>query len=96
MLKKILPFLPLILPTLLYILYALSRRWSASASGAPLPPPWWETAPWPWLVGAGIVCVIVSLALWIVIGGVPTGGDYVPPALSPEGGVEPGRFAPAD
>lgn len=93
MLRMLLPFLLLALPLLLYVAYALWRQWLAASTGRPVPPPWWETAPWPWLVAIGVLLVATALALWGLMGGVPGGGAYRPPQLSPDGRIEPGDFA---
>ena len=93
MVRTLLPFLLVVLPTLLYVAYSLWRQWVAASTGRPVPPPWWQTAPWPWLVAIGVLLVAAMLVTWTMIGGVPGGGSYQPPQMTPEGRVEPGDFA---
>ncbi|HXY98654.1 MAG TPA: DUF6111 family protein [Stellaceae bacterium] len=82
--------LPLLLPTLVYLL------WLAVAQRAPLgAPAQWRALPWPWLVGIGLA--LVAAMLYFIgtrIGGSPL-GVYVPPQYI-DGQVVPGHVvAPA-
>ncbi len=82
MLKKLLLFLPLVLPTLIYIGYALlERRRRVSEGGASHP--WYENAPWIWLIGSGVALLAVSLFSWVLLGGEPAGTFETPPQLVP-------------
>ena len=68
MVRTLLPFLIIVLPTLLYVGYARWRQWVAAM-------------------------VAALLVTWTMIGGVPGGGSYQPPQMTPEGRIEPGDFA---
>lgn len=80
--------LPLILPTVLYLAWALLVR--DSDSGRKL------TAivrdgPWFWLIVAGVVLAGASLVFTALVGGGDIDGTYIPPRW--EGGrVVPGRI----
>jgi hypothetical protein len=84
--------LPLVLPTALYFLYVwyMARRArAADPTGSNAPPevdvPWW------WLALAGMVLVLVSLAINFVDTGAKPGGRYEPARI--EGGkLVPGRI----
>ena len=81
--------LPLLLPTLLYVLWLVTMRRAALAGPAP-----WRALPWVWLVGAGLA---LSMLLLFVIGvriGTPE-GTYVPPRYI-DGRVVPGHIVPND
>ena len=82
---------PLLLPTVLYVLWLLAmRRLEGTGAGAVL-----RTLPWPWLGAAGVVLVAAVLAvvtLWI--GGGGTAGTYVPPHTV-DGKIVPGHVEPA-
>jgi hypothetical protein len=80
--------LPLLLPTLLYLLWLLAARRAVLAAPEP-----WRALPWPWLVGAGVV--LAALMLYVIgtrIGGSPQ-GVYVPPQYI-DGRVVPGHVEP--
>ncbi len=80
--------LPLLLPTLLYLLWLMAtERAPIAAPGA------WRELPWPWLLGAGVV--LAALLLWVVVVGLggPTQGTYVPPHYI-DGRVVPGHLVP--
>lgn len=64
--------LPLLLPALLYLL------WAVIMSGRRMPE-WWATAPWPWIGLCGAVLLAISLTWWALVGGKPPGGVYHPP-----------------
>ncbi|HYH19769.1 MAG TPA: DUF6111 family protein [Azospirillum sp.] len=71
--------LPLVLPTVVYLLYVTTveaRRARAAQEGGPVP--WWVEAPWPWLVGGGVVLVGLTLGALALTGGDKPGGVYVP------------------
>ncbi|MGO8916744.1 MAG: DUF6111 family protein [Stellaceae bacterium] len=80
--------LPLLLPTVLYLL------WLAAAQRMPLAAPaQWRALPWPWLVGIGLVLVAAMLYfLGTRVGGSPQ-GVYVPPQYI-GGHVVPGHVVP--
>lgn len=86
--------LPLVLPTLLFLLYAWYMRRRAVALGHPEPPPWTQ-GPWGWLVIAGAALSAVSLiALALVGDDVNRGGIYVPAKVI-DGKLVPGHIDPA-
>lgn len=64
--------LPLLLPALLYLLWAVlmsNRRM----------PEWWAEVPWVWVGVSGAVLMAISLTWWALVGGDPPGGVYHPP-----------------
>jgi hypothetical protein len=81
---------PLVLPAAIY--FAV-KWWTAkrAAEGHPVAKPSWWDAPWPWLVGAGVVLMVATIAVLAVYEGAPPGAEYRPAEL--EGGkVTPGGF----
>ena len=71
--------LPLVLPTVGYALYVLvveRRRREAEETHSPAP--WWATAPWPWLVLAGVAAMAVTLGSVALTSGVPPHTPYTP------------------
>lgn len=74
--------LPLLLPFLIYIAYvALARR----GGGGVL-----DDLPWPALLTAGCVLLVISLVSWRFMSGAPIDHTYVPPRF------EDGRIVPAE
>jgi len=63
--------LPVLLPTLIFALYVWVENRRLAAAGAQ-PTSWVARAPWPWLLGGGVVLMVLSLA-------VLTGDRPVPP-----------------
>ncbi|HEY0832761.1 MAG TPA: DUF6111 family protein [Azospirillum sp.] len=87
--------LPLLLPTAVYLLYVSTvevRRARAEQEGGPVP--WWVTAPWPWLVGGGVVLTGLTLGAMALTGGTEPGGVYVPAHME-DGRLIPGTTRPA-
>jgi hypothetical protein len=82
--------LPLLLPTLVYILWLAATRRAALAG-----PSAWQAMPWPWLVTAGVV--LAGLLLYVVNVRIGDSGQgrYVPPQYI-DGRVVPGHVVPAD
>jgi len=80
--------LPLILPTLIYLL------WLRSVGGVPAggAPPW-RALPWVWLAGAGAVLLALVLFAVTVRFGSPQPGVYVPPRWE-HGTIVPGHIEP--
>jgi hypothetical protein len=77
--------LPLLLPTVLYLLWVTALR--PAQPGQALP---WAGLPWIWLGGAGLMLLAVVVFLLVYPGG-QRDGVYVPPHL--EGGrIVPGHF----
>lgn len=69
--------LPLALPTLLFfIYYVLVERRRALAAATGQAAPWWVTAPWPWLIGSGVVLAALILFGTALIGGHPPDAGY--------------------
>jgi Family of unknown function (DUF6111) len=81
--------LPLLLPTLLYVLWLATARPASLAGPAPRP------LPWPWLLaaGLGLVAVLFYLA-GTRLGGAPD-AVYVPPKYT-DGEIVPGHLVPAE
>ena len=80
--------LPLILPTVIYLLWI--RLTDGSGGGGPVH---WAALPWVWLAGAGTVLLILVLVFVNVGFGTSQPGVYVPPRY--EGGrVVPPHFEP--
>ena len=81
-------FLPLLLPTALYILWALlTDRFRFTGALAA-----WERLPWIWLAAAGVVVTGVVLVT-MVESGDSIEGSYIPPHLE-DGEIVPGHVAP--
>ena len=87
--RKILYLVPLVLPFVLYGLYAWWARRQArqsGASGAAV----WDEAPWVRLASAGIVLFIIALVVAALLGGDSVEGTYVPPHMV-DGKIVPGE-----
>ncbi|HEY9538707.1 MAG TPA: hypothetical protein VIS03_14040 [Kiloniellaceae bacterium] len=82
--------LPLAAPFLVYFAWLwLIRRQPA---GGP-PAIDWRAAPWPWLLGAGLVCALAGFLYIYLTTGHPAGTRLVPPSVV-DGVVVPSH--PAD
>lgn len=79
---------PLLLPTALYVLWAVSVGRAAIAGAAAE----WRALPWTWLVIAGVILAIMVLVAVVEIGGARE-GTYVPPRVE-NGEVVPGHVEP--
>ena len=92
MLKKLLTVvLPLMLPTLIYMAYAMfGRRKAASGNAAA---PWWAGAPWTWLVTGGVLLTAMVLVTLALTGGYDTSGAYHPARMI-DGRVVGGETTP--
>jgi Family of unknown function (DUF6111) len=79
---------PLLLPTILYLLWLRTVRWS-EAGGAMA----WHKLPWVWLALTGVV--LTALVLFVVTVGFGTAmpGIYVPPRFE-NGRIVPGHIEP--
>jgi len=78
--------IPLILPSLGYLLWvgARSRAWPRGGAAA---------LPWPWLIGGGVLLTALTLfAVSTHYGSAPS-GTYVPPRII-DGRVVPGKVIP--
>jgi hypothetical protein len=81
--------IPLLLPTMLYLLWLAAVRHLRLANVAP-----WRSLPWAWLAGAGIVLAAAMLyAIGTRLGG-ERQGIYVPPQWI-DGKIVPGHVEPA-
>jgi uncharacterized protein DUF6111 len=80
--------LPLLLPTLLYLLWLAASRRAALAGPAP-----WRDLPWVWLAAAGVA--LAALLLFFINIRVGSQGTYVPPQYI-DGRVVPGHVVPAE
>lgn len=87
--RKFLYILPLVLPFVLYGLYAWwARRQArrAGVGGAAV----WEDAPWMRLASAGILLFIAALVATALLGGDSIEGTYVAPHMV-DGKIVPGE-----
>lgn len=81
--------LPLLLPTGLYLLWAIAMRRAAAAGlGGVM-----RGLPWPWLAGAGVVLLAGVLALVSLGFGTGDRGTYVAPHAV-NGKIIPGHIEP--
>ena len=81
--------LPLILPTVLYLLYVrVAKRQAPSSPGQPS---WWRELPWLWLLAAGVALVAVCLVGLALFSGAPPGSAYRPARLI-DGKIVPDQF----
>jgi hypothetical protein len=84
MLRKILPFLPLIFPFLAYAIYMVIA--SMRTAGGPK----WEDTPWVWLSIIGMVLFIATLIGFALLTGDDIAGTFISPRL------ENGKIIPAE
>jgi Family of unknown function (DUF6111) len=80
--------LPLLLPTVLYLLWISTLR--SSREGGAIR---WMALPWIWLAGAGAVLLAIVLFVVTVHFGAPEQGVYVPPRWE-NGRIIPGHMEP--
>ena len=90
MLREILTLVvPLLLPTVLYLVWLRTARWSQGDGAAA-----WRKLPWVWLAALGVALTAVVLVVVTVGFGTAVRGVYVPPRY--EGGrIVPGHVEPA-
>ena len=89
MLREILTLvIPLLLPTLLYLVWLRATRWS-EANGVVA----WHKLPWVWLAVAGVALTALVLLVVTVGFGSPARGIYVPPRVE-NGEIVPGHIEP--
>jgi hypothetical protein len=90
MLREILTLVvPLLLPTVLYLVWLRATRWSEAGGAAT-----WGKLPWVWLAAIGVALTAVVLVVVTVGFGTAMPGIYVPPHY--EGGrIVPGHIEPA-
>ena len=82
---------PLVLPTILFFVYAWYVAQRARAAGVEEPKE--LDVPWSWLGFAGILLAAVSLGVNFMGAGDEPGGVYVPPHME-DGRIVPGRVVP--
>jgi Family of unknown function (DUF6111) len=79
--------LPLLLPTVLYLVWVTTLRRPQNGAIA------WTTWPWVWLAGAGIALLAIVLFFVTVHFGAQQEGVYVPPRWQ-NGHIVPGHIEP--
>lgn len=84
--------IPLILPTILFLLYAWYMRRRALALGHPEPPPWTQ-GPWGWLIIIGAALSALSLIGLALFDDNAQDGVYVPAKVI-DGQLVPGHIDP--
>ncbi len=90
MLRELLTLVvPLVLPTLLYLVWLQAMRWSEQAGGAVS----WRAMPWVWLAATGVVLAALVLFVVTVHYGTATPGVYVAPHVE-NGEIIPGHIDP--
>lgn len=100
--------LPLLLPTVVYVLWRListprpadggANHASDKAGGAAAltaADDLWRGAPWPWLALAGVLLLALVLLVGVFFHGAPQQGHYVPPRME-DGHIVPGELRPDD
>jgi hypothetical protein len=80
---------PLLLPTVVYLLWLRAARWSAVGHAVA-----WHKLPWVWLALSGVVLTAVVLFVVTVGFGTAISGIYVPPQIE-NGRIVPGHIKPA-
>lgn len=78
---------PLVLPTVLYLVWLRAMRWSEQGGGAVS----WRAMPWVWLAAAGAVLTALVLFVVTVHYGTATPGVYVAPHVE-NGQIVPGHI----
>jgi len=78
--------LPLMLPTAIYVAYAVLLR---PRGGGGMP-----EVPWIWLGGAGVLLLAVSLLAVALVGGAKPTDKYLPPKIV-NGQIQQGHYEPA-
>lgn len=90
MLRELLTLIvPLLLPTVLYLLWLRATRWIEAGETVA-----WHKLPWAWLAVIGVA--LTALVLFVVTVGFGTAvpGLYVPPHVE-HGRIVPGHIEPA-
>lgn len=79
--------LPLLLPSLLYLLIKSKSHGSFKLAA--------RDAPWVWLAGGGVAFAAVVLVTWAWTSGAPSNAIYLPPSYE-DGKLVPGRLIEPD
>jgi hypothetical protein len=79
-------FVPLILPTVLYLAWLQAMRWSQEGGAAT-----WRGVPWVWLGVTGVALAALVLFVVTVHFGTSAPGTYVPPRYE-NGKIVPGHI----
>jgi hypothetical protein len=79
---------PMLLPTLLYLVWRRTMRWSGSGAAVA-----WHSVPWAWLALSGVALTALVLFVITVGFGTATPGVYVPPHVE-NGRIVPGYIEP--
>jgi hypothetical protein len=82
-------FLPLVLPTVLYLVWLRAVRWTQSSGAVP-----WRALPWVWLGVTGVALTALVLFVVTVHFGTNVQGVYVAPHAE-KGRIVPGHIEPA-
>jgi hypothetical protein len=82
-------FLPLVLPTVLYLVWLQAVRWAQAGDAVS-----WRALPWVWLGVTGVALAVLVLFVVTVHFGTSVPGIYVPPHVE-NGQVVPGHIQPA-
>ncbi|MFI4949288.1 MAG: DUF6111 family protein [Alphaproteobacteria bacterium] len=82
-------FLPLVLPTVLYLVWLRAVRWTQSSGTVP-----WRALPWVWLGLTGVALTALVLFVVTVHFGTNVQGVYVAPHVE-NGQIVPGHIEPA-
>jgi hypothetical protein len=80
---------PLVLPTLVYLLWLRAARWSETGGTVA-----WRRLPWVWLALTGVALTAVVLFVVTVGFGTALPGIYVPPRVQ-NGQIVPAHIVPA-
>jgi hypothetical protein len=89
MLREILTLVvPLLLPTVLYLVWIRAVRWSETGGAAI-----WHKLPWVWLAVTGVALTAIVLFVVTVGFGTSERGTYVPPYFE-NGRIVPGHIDP--
>lgn len=81
-------FLPLVLPTLLYLVWLRAMRWAQNGGAMS-----WRALPWVWLGLTGVALTALVLFVVTVHFGTNVPGVYVPPHVE-NGRIVPGHIEP--
>jgi hypothetical protein len=79
---------PLLLPTVLYLVWLRMVRWSTTGGAIA-----WRRVPWLWLAGGGVALMALALYVVNVHFGTRASGIYVPPHQE-NGRIVPGHLEP--